>query len=88
MRQTAFLVTNPITVDSYALLFNCNDALLVKLSQAGLTGPVAPFEERPLREWEVACSAFDWPPSEFCSEVPASAMSMQTGLYKYNEELE
>ena len=37
MRQTACLVVNPITVDSYALLFNCttvlNDGLFVKLSQ-------------------------------------------------------
>ena len=41
MRQTAFLVVNPITVDNYALLFNCtavvraSSALFIKLSQEG-----------------------------------------------------
>ena len=43
MRQTACLVVNPFTVDSYASLFNCtmvvrgrlNDGLFVKLSQVG-----------------------------------------------------
>ena len=42
MRQTACLVSNPTSVDSYASLFNCttaglrlNDGLEIKLSQVG-----------------------------------------------------
>ena len=37
MQQTACLVVNPITVKSYALLFNCTAAVLASDSMAAFT---------------------------------------------------